>query len=335
MKRILSIVTAACMLIVCMALPAGCSVESTGEYPVTFGDVTIDREPQNIVVLNDDIADIISYIGYDIKMVGRSVECDQDFLSIVPAVGAAATPDVAAIAAAETDLVLADSTISAAAKQSIEEAGAKVVIVDPADTSEALRELYINLGMILGGNTTGRQKGEDGYTELFDMLGQLKTATSAVVKTAAYLYLNDNGELCTFVQGSLDYRFFNYNGCTNIFMHQEEPTVNIADLRIGSPTYLFYDDQAVLDYLNEDTYLAHIDALVNNRTYPIPKKNFERHGTTAEQTVFEMLNYIEKLSKATADEAETEAEAAPETEPEQDEPVADDAEANGYDTYVE
>ena len=100
MKRILSIALALCMLLSCAVVFTACSGEKSGEYPVTVGGVTIEKEPKNIVVLNDVHADIISYIGYDIKMVGRSAECDQDFLSIVPAVGSAASPDVVAITAA-------------------------------------------------------------------------------------------------------------------------------------------------------------------------------------------------------------------------------------------
>ena len=82
MKRILSIALALCMMLGCAALLGGCNGEKGDNWPVTVGNVTIDKEPQNIVVLSDKLADIVSYIGYDVKMVGRSTECDQDFLYI-------------------------------------------------------------------------------------------------------------------------------------------------------------------------------------------------------------------------------------------------------------
>ena len=120
MKRILSIVLSLCLILSCAAIFGGCNTKTSNDWPVTIGDVTIDKEPENIVVLNDVFADVISYIGYDIKMAGRSEECDQEFLHVVPVMGKGAAPDTAAIAAAKTDLVIADKTLSADAKSAIE-----------------------------------------------------------------------------------------------------------------------------------------------------------------------------------------------------------------------
>lgn len=304
MKRTFSAALILCLLLSCVMLFGGCSKESTREYPVTLGGVTIEKEPKNIVVLSANFADIISYIGYDVKMVGRSSECDQKFLHVVPIMGSAASPDIDAITAAETDLVIADNTLGADVRNRIEEAGVQVLTLDPATTEAALRERYADLGVALGGDVTGRQRGEEGYDELFEMLRTLNTSVKTdVVRTAAYLYLNENGELCTFVKGSLEYKFFSYNGSTNIFSNQTEPVVNLSDLRIGSPNYLFYDSPEVLEVLNADENLTNLKALVDGRTCMIEKRNFERQGTSAEAAVFDMLNFIEKDSKATADEA--------------------------------
>ena len=316
MKRTLSIVLVICLMLSVAALFAGCGEESGGpEYPVTIGGVTIDKEPQNVVVLNDDLADIISYIGYDIKMVGRSTECDQDFLHVVPEVGSAASPDLNAISNAAADLVIADSTLNANTKQSLESAGIKVLTMNPPTGEEELLNTYIDLGKALGGNVTGAGKGEKGYNDLFNMLDTLNTATSSVVQTAAYLYLDGSGQLCTFVKGSLEYKIFSFNGCTNVFLNQAEPVVKTEELRVGSPKYIFFDNPAVLDVVKTDPSLAKVDAMVNGHALMIPLKQFRRHGSTAEQTVFDMLNYIEKISKATADEATVAPTQAPTTAP--------------------
>ena len=321
MKRTISILLSLCLLLSCAVFFTGCSAENSKDWPAVIGDVTIDKEPQNIVVLNDCMADIISYIGYDIKMVGRSDECDQEFLHVVPAVGPAASPDTNAIAAAETDLVIADNTLSASAKTAIEETGAKVLILNLPTTDEALLELYTQLGTALGGNTTGKEKGKGGYTDLLEMLSNMNTATSDVVQTVAYLYLDGNNQLCTFVKGTLEFKFFNYNGNANVFANQTEPAVNAQELRIGSPNYIFYDSEEVLAYLAADEQFANLHALVNNRTCLIPKKAFSRYGSSAEQAVFDMLNFIEKDQKATPDEAANTAPAA--DAPATDAPAAD------------
>lgn len=303
MKKFISIILALCVLLSCAAIFGGCNSKTSNDWPVTIGDVTIDKEPENIVVLNDVFADIISYIGYDVKMVGRSEECDQEFLHVVPTMGKAGAPDTAAIAAAKTDLVIADNTLSAEAKSSIESGGAKVVTFDVPTTSDALKELYTDLGTVLGGKATGKEKGEKGYEDLLEMLSTMNTATSNVVQTVAYIYLDENNQLCTFVKGTLEYQFFNYNGNSNVFSNQTAPAINLEELKLGSPNYIFYDTENTLAALKADQSLTGVNALEKNHTCLIPKRSFFRFGKSAEQAIFDMLNYIDKSSKGTPDSA--------------------------------
>ena len=294
MKRTLSIILALCLMLSCAVFFGGCASSKNKDFPVVFGDVTIEEEPKAIVVLNDDLADIISYIGYDIKMVGRAQECDQEFLHVVPTMGSAVAPDTDAIIAAGTDLVIADSSLNANVKNTLNAAKINVVTLDPATNEDDLKTLYVNLGTVLGGNTTGNKKGEDGYNKLFEMLNTLTTATPDIVQSAAYLYLDGEGKLCTFVKGTLEYKFFNYNGCSNVLLNQETPVVDTAELKIDSPTYLFYDSPDVLNALKADPNTAGLDVLTNEKSLLIEKKQFYRHGPSAEAAVYKMLNFIEK-----------------------------------------
>lgn len=303
MKRILSIVLSVCVLLSCAVIFAACDTKNSKDWPVEMNGVTIDKEPENIVVLNDVHADVISYIGYNIKMVGRSAECDQDFLHVVPIMGSAASPDVNAIANADTDLVIADSTLSADAKSSIESNGAKVVVMDIPTNNEELKDLYINLGTVLGGKETGKEKGEKSYDEFFEMLDNLNTSTSNIVQTVAYLYLDDTGKLCTFTKGTMPFDFFNYNGKSNVFVNQEKPEVDLQQLRIGSPNYIFYDSEEVLTELKAHNELKNVNALKNEHTCLIPKKSFERYGSSTEKAIYDMLSYIQESSKSSEDEA--------------------------------
>ena len=305
------------MLLGCLSLLGGCSQDGGKEYPVTYGDVTLDKEPEAIVVLNDSVADIISYIGYDIKMVGRAVTCDQDFLRIVPSVGMPNDPAIDTIVQKGADLVIADSTLSDKSRKKIEAEGITVITVDNATNQEEIKALYGDLGMILGGNVTGRAKGEEAYQELFELLDQFTTAVTGVVKTAAYLYLDDAGQLCTFTKGSLEQRIFNYNCATNAFNNQENPVVDLTELRLGSPNYIFYDDEAVIEFLRNDSDLTNLHALVNDQLYRIPKKNFFRYGTTMENTVYEMIDYLNKQDESTPDEQPTDIYGDPITEGEE------------------
>lgn len=304
MKRILSLLLAACLMLSCAAILGGCKPDqATKDFPVTFGDVTIEQEPKAVVVLSDKLADIMSYIGYDVKMVGRSEECTQEFLQVVPTVGKAAAPDVAAITAAGADLVIADNTLPEDVRQNLTAAGLKVIVMNIALNTNELGELYENVGTVLGGKETGKAKGEKGFATLFETLDTLNTATKKIVKTSAYLYLDQNGQLCTFVKDSLEQKFFSYNGAPNVLADQSEPLANLDSLRIESPSFIFCDSIDVINVLQSTPSLANIKAIAEGHTLVIPRVNFERHGTSVEQAVFDMLSYIEKVTKTTPDQA--------------------------------
>lgn len=307
MKRIISILLAVIMLLSTTALLGGCSSEDSKEFPVTIGNVTIKQEPKNIVVLSDILADVISYIGYDVKMVGRSLECDQKFLAVVPVVGSADNPSIDSIMDFETDLVIADNTLTDKARKKLEEQNITVITLVRAENLDELKTLYANLGAVLGGNVTGRAKGEEAYDDLIGTINTFKGTIDNVVKTAAYLYLNEQGELCTFTKGSIESIIFGYNGAMNVFSNQEEAVINSEELKMATPTFLFYDNDEALTYLMNDDLLSNLSALKANRVCKIPLRSFSRQGITYEDIVYTMIDtmFVEH-DDATPDEATAE-----------------------------
>ena len=309
-KRIISILLCVIMVASCTLCLGACKSDNDDNYPVTVSGVTIEKEPENIVVLSDCLADVISYIkqdsymSYDVKMVGRNAETTQEFLSVVPSVGAMNSIDVNAIVAAETDLVIADSTLPNNVKAQIEENQIPVLILDKAKTFDELKVLYTNLGTALGGKVTGKKNGTDSFDALTKTLKDFKNAIpNDVVKTACYLYFNENNELCTLTKGTIEFELFSYNGAINIFSSQETPVVDLEQLKIGTPTFIFYDDEAVIDYLKNDAELSTMRALSEGQTYQIKLADFGRQGTTYEEITYRMLEFMFITSEATPDEA--------------------------------
>lgn len=303
-KKILSIVLCLCLVLGITLTLCSCKDESNGEYPVVYGDVTIEQEPQNIVVLSDNLADIISYIGYDVKMVGRDLETDQEFLSIVPIVGTAKEPNFDSILSYETDLVIASNELSDDAKAKLSEQGITTITMKTPTTYDELKATYIDLGTILGGNITGKAQGESSYTELFDTLKTFKSAVpNDIIKTVCYLYVDENGDLCTLTKDSLEYKLFSYCGATNVFSAQEEALVDIEQLRLSTPSYIICDDKSVLEILQSNDTLSNMTALTQGNIYNLKKSEFERMGTSLEDNIYHLIEYMFILSEATANEA--------------------------------
>ena len=292
------------VLILTMALPlCSCKDNDGDEFPVTIGDVTIAEEPLNIVVLSDCMADIVSYLGYDVKMVGRSIECDQQFLSVVPIVGTSESPNVDSIVTNETDLVIAESNLSDSAKTALAENNIPVLTFEKAKSFEELNALYVNIGKALGGNVSGKAEGQSSYDNLVDTISDFESAVSGdIVKTACYLYLDESGKLCTFTKGTIEHELFSHCGAINALDFLETSEVEAEVLKLHTPAYIFYDDEAVLNYLKADSELYDMSAITNGQALQIKKSDFSRQGKTYEEILYTMMGFM-FLDKSTPDEA--------------------------------
>ena len=352
MKRILSLILAACLLLSCAVIFSACGEKKNDNFPVTVGGAEISEEPTKVVVLNDAFADVILYMGYESKLVGRSFECDQLPLNVLTSVGAGASPSMDTLLALNPDLVIADDTLDAKSRSKLDEQGVTVITLTRPTTQEEIKQLYIDLGTALGGKTDGAEKGEKSYEKLFDLLKQYSTTTGNIIVTDAYLYLDEMGNYCTFPKGTVEQMLFNYNGAMNVFASKESPAfhstettdasgnVTAADemyIRYASPTFLFLDgntlkdgtiESPVYEKLLNDPNLNHLTALKEGRVCFIPKKNFFRPGVTFEETLFTMIDALNKDTEA-AEEASANPTEAPTLEPvgtESEEPTEEETE---------
>ena len=347
MKRLVSLILTLTILASCAVLLTACGDKESENFPVSVGGVEITAEPKRVVVLNDAFADILLYMGYDTKLVGRSVDCDQQILSILPSVGYAADPALDTLTKLEPDLVIADETLSESAKNKLGTQNIPVAVLNRATTRDDIKQLYIDLGSALGGKSTGSKKGEESFDKLFDLLSDYSSATKNIVVTDAYLYLDEEGNYCTFVKDSVEEMLLSYNGAMNVFGSKTSPAFHSADItddqgnvtqademyiRYANPTYLFLDgtvakdgtiNSPVYDKLMSDSNLKNITALKQKRVSFIPRKNFLRPGVTFEETLFTMIDVLNKDEEAAeaASSGTTAPTAAPTQAPKKAEPT--------------
>ena len=345
MKRILSFMLAVCMIVSCAALFSACGEKKSDNFPVTVGGAQINAEPKRVVVLNDAFADVILYMGYDLKLVGRSIECTQRMMNVLPSVGPAASPDISSLMGLQPDLVIADNTLGAQSRSELEGQGVTVIVLNPVATKEDIRQLYIDLGTALGGKTDGSKKGEDSCDKLFKLLDEYNNTTKGIVVTDAYLYLDESDNYCTFTRGSIESMLFSYNGAKNVFADKLSPAFIASEItesvspddelaiRYASPTYLFLDgtvapdgtiQSPVYEKLIADPNLAHLSALREGRVTFIPRENFFRPGVSFEETLFTMIDALNKDGEA-AEQASLNATTPQTTMPPTDATVASEA----------
>lgn len=292
-KRIISVTLAAVFVLASVLSFSGCQ---ESDYPVDVANITIENEPENIVVLDPSAADIISYMEYDVKMVGRSDEVNQEWMSIVPSVGSENTPDVSKIVESEADIVFAGADFDKSIEDELKGENITVIKMSQADTVTQLETNYLTIGKILGGKFTGAAKGEESYESLIGEMEQVKSAVqseinSDILYTVCYLYIEDNS-LKLMTSGSYGDMLLGYTGAVNTAVNIDENIVDVNTLKIANPNFIFYADDATLEAVKQDSVLSKLDAVKNGKTLMITQDDMTRQGRTALDTLEKMVSFM-------------------------------------------
>lgn len=305
-NKLISLTLAFAIIIASVLALGGCGNK---DYPVQVANFTINEEPQNIVILDPAAADIVSYTGYDVKMVGRSNEVNQDWMSIVPTVGSAKNPDIDKIKESNATIVFADETLDSNAKQTLENNKIQVITMSKAYTTKQLETNYVTIGKILGGKVTGSNKGADSYKDLLSNMEKVKnTVTSSksndVLYTVCYLY-NEGKTLKMMTNGSYGDMLLSYTGAVNAAVNIDDNNVDADTLKIANPNFIFYSNQKTLQMIKANPTLSQLTAVKNNKMLLISDSEMSRQGQTALDTLQKMINYMypELAVKSTNDEA--------------------------------
>ncbi len=292
MKKVISLLLAATLIAAVMLTFSGCG---NGDYPVRVANVVIDKEPKNIVVLDPSAADIISYIGYDVKMIARSDEVDQEWLSVVPSIGSSSDPDIDAITEGNADVVFASENLSDSARKSLSDKEVMVITMSVAQTQAQVKTNYITLGKILGGEITGLKKAETSYDEFIGEMDEIKSAAESVnsdiVNTVCYLYSED-GQLKMMTNGTYADMLLGYTGAVNTAVNIYESDVDANTLKIANPSFILYDSEDTLNILKSNDTLKNLSAVKNNKTLMIPMEQLNRQGKTAIDTLTKIVEFM-------------------------------------------
>ena len=306
-NKLISISLVFVLILSLMLAFSGCG---NSDYPVEVANYVIKSEPENIVVLDAPTADIISYIGYDIKMVGRSDEVNQEWMQVVPSVGSASNPDAEQIKNSGATLVFAGETLDSNVKESLEDSGIQVITMSQANTPKQLETNYITLGKILGGKVTGANKGAESYGKLIDDMEKVKDAVTSkmnsdILYTVCYIYF-ENNQLKMMTSGTYGDMLLSYTGAVNAAVNIEESKVDVNTLKIANPNFIFYADDATLSAIKADGVLGKLTAVKNGKILMVTSDEMERQGLTAIDTLQKMVQFMYPEianSSATNDEA--------------------------------
>lgn len=292
MKKLVSVLLVSALMLSMCVFFSGCG--NGKNYPVKVANITIEKKPDKITVLSAETADIISYMGYDVKLVGRSDNVNQDFLSIVPSVGSASAPNVDLIKAYDTDVVFSTSELGNEEKTALERAGILVVNMAIPQTPTELEVAYVTIGRIMEGNSTGVANAERSYKELVQAMknASISVDKGNIQKTVCYIYTDDKNTLRTLYSGTYGDFLLNSTGATNAAVNVTDSEIDPQVLAIANPDCIFYADEQTLNFIKNEKDLKNLNALKYNSIYMVSQDEINRMGSTALITLNKMISCV-------------------------------------------
>ena len=271
---------------------AGCSGQgdiasgaTKNEFPVTVSGVTIQKAPTGVVVLSPNIADVILKLGYEIVLKGKSADCTQSDLSVLPNVIAT---DVDAIKKLGADFVLVDSKMETKTADAFKKAGIPVVVIAPATSRTDLDRLYSAVGSVIKGGNTGYTYGkkisQDTFLTIDDITRSIPDSNTPI--TACYLYdVTGKGATNDTLAGNL----LECAGLTNGAGNCTNGKLDIETLLLGDPKYIFCPT-GLKDKLKVTEKYKELTAVRENRVIEMDPSYMQWQGSSLTQAVFTMAS---------------------------------------------
>jgi ABC-type Fe3+-hydroxamate transport system substrate-binding protein len=288
-KKFLALALA--ILIAACPLALG-SCSDKAEFPVTVDGININAEPQNIVVLDKNLADIISCIGYVEKLAGRSDDVNQKGMHVVPSVGKADEADASSIKKLKPDVVFADDELNKKTADALKKSGIPVLIIKKAHIPQELKKVYIKIGKALGGKYSGKSKAKKAYNDLYEDLTNIKDiiGDKKIVKTVCYLY-DEDGAVKTLIGGKWEAQVLGFTGAVNVFGSFNKEKIDVKKLAVSNPDFIFCGNKKIIKQLNSNKKLKKLSAL-KNHTHVIKFDEISMQGETALDALEKMLRHM-------------------------------------------
>ena len=290
-KKSVCIIITLLMIISTMAL-TGCDKGEDG-YPIQLGHTVLETSPKSVTVLDANLADIIINLGYATRLVGKSDTCNQELIEIIPTMGNAQTPDVKAITAANTDVVIANEDLGAYYIEQLKSNGIKVFRLPTPQSDTELQNLYITIAKIFSG-TNGEPIATQTYQAFYTELVSTATGVLGTNQTynIAYIYIDSDGNLASPVTGSFANKILSTTGSNVITADDKHNATgdNLINLLANyNPAFIFYDSQDALDRLRSNSLTAKLYAIEHNQCYQFGYDKLNLMGVSASTNSLELL----------------------------------------------
>lgn len=266
------------------------------DFPVNAGNDTIEQAPDDVVVLNDNIADILITCGYTKKIIGKSSECTQSEIEGVKIYGSEKKPETDDIIKLNPDIVFADTQIEYSEYKKIQDSGITILRMSDAASIDGFSILYSNICKIMDGNIKGDEIGKSNAERVINSIEQ---SESNNIIRGCYLYSLDCKSVVTSEMYSSE--IMEVAGIQNITSendrngHFSKSQIIAADKQNSFPLYIFCEE-GLREKIMSDNDFKSTSVVNKNRVVEIPSKYITRQGKSSYEGVMFIKSMINNSS---------------------------------------
>ena len=250
-------------------------LEEPAEFPVELRDTIILEEPVGVVSLSPALTELMQEMGLGGMLEGISDYCDGG----LPRCGTPQQIDFDAIEDSGANLVVTTAALSEDDVTELLQKNIDVLVLPRAGSLEELKELYIDLGRAVMGETTGRQMGEELWQNFEDRMNDLARRgeefvdQQGSVPTVIFLRMLD----FTMATGdTFEHDLLEEMGFKNLAAQYGDwvfPKDKAAEL---TPTLIISDEAITIPVLEKNDTYKGTQAVIKDQVVTVDTEAFER-----------------------------------------------------------
>lgn len=235
-------------------------------YPVTIGNVTLDKAPETIVSLSPSITQTLLDLGFGSMLRGVSDDCTlPDTMAQTARVGTSLNPVYAEIAALAPQLMITTKGIPVSEMDKLTQIGVRVLVVPAPSTIEGVKKNYTDMLTALNGNMDGPRNADAFCKPLEDTVAAVKKHRPG--QTFTYVCLLSADGLAA-GGDTLESDVLNLFG-TNLLQETNGYSVPAETLGTLNPDVIFLKGDVSADSLASANLLQGSAAVAGGRLYPL------------------------------------------------------------------
>jgi iron complex transport system substrate-binding protein len=290
-------------------------ISSAQAYPITISDnfgneVIIEEPPQRIVSLSPCNTEILFAVGAGDQVVGGTTYDTYPPEAVnLSKIGGFSTVDIEAVVNLTPDLVLAEYGNGEETINALKNMNLTVVSLNPKTLDDILDNILL-VGNITGNDETSLLLTTDMKQKIENISAQTKDIPDSNKPTVLYVVWHD--PMYAAGTGSYPNDLLTIAGGMNIVDGDGWPIIDLEQIIDRNPEIIICSGMGggsytIMEAITENEVLSTVDAIKNNKVYPISDPNvMELAGPRIVEGLTELYGYIEPEIESNATVIETE-----------------------------